>query len=243
MTNALPVVRSVVLGVVLTLSFAVLGICAHINFLTANGYGYYYYGVFTDLVWTESGSMGIAVSVITIVSLIALIAVDLLRSGAFTSMVIVELVWLSVLWVLWLSAASVIASWCGTGLCSDYSRGAEALCFLIWIILLGYTVTLLTFAIIGSKQGKKAWTSSVKDLQTPATGTDTDAESPKSQTLQYAHTGQTLPVHPQPGYPPQPIHPQSVPPQFVPPQSTSPVLTQNSTTSPAHTSFTYRAEV
>lgn len=37
------------------------------------------------------------------------IGVDFVRRGAFTSMVLVELVWTFILWVLWLAAAALAA--------------------------------------------------------------------------------------------------------------------------------------
>lgn len=72
-----------------------------------------------------------------------------------------------------------------TGLCSVFAKAAEALSFLIWIVrkhlpfssriftqllmsfpkVLGYTITLLTCAIIGSQKGQKTWTSSVKETK------------------------------------------------------------------------------
>lgn len=37
------------------------------------------------------------------------IGIDFLRRGAFTSMVLVELIWVFVLWVLWIAAAALAA--------------------------------------------------------------------------------------------------------------------------------------
>jgi len=107
-----------------------------------------------------------------------MIALDFTRRGAFTSMVIVELVWVLVLWILWISTAALASqenefqfgdgNSCGfedSGLstvCHEFSA-IEAFSFLAWIILLGYNITLLTFAIIGSTRGNRTWTSTVRD--------------------------------------------------------------------------------
>lgn len=163
-----PIARKVVLTLVLLLSFAVLGISANMNALAAAGYRY----VFHDVTWTVNATFGIVVAAINILSLIILITVDLIRTGVFTSMVIVELIWLSLLCALWAAAGGYTASFCAAGMCLGLSAAIEALCFINSFFLIGYTGCLLGFALSGSRKGLKTWTSSVQegDFFGPAPG-------------------------------------------------------------------------
>lgn len=53
------------------MSFAVLGLCAHVNALKDEGYYYYSY-LYDSLAWTENESLGIAAAVLTVLSIIVL---------------------------------------------------------------------------------------------------------------------------------------------------------------------------
>lgn len=109
---------------------------------------------------------------------------DLLSQGSIFSYIVVEIGWLSFLWVLWLSTGSY-AAWtdgelavafpgetnCVFGIfstsqtgqtCHDI-KGIMALSFLIWILLMSYTVTLLVLAIRAQARGKSVWTAGVRD--------------------------------------------------------------------------------
>ncbi|TFK56240.1 hypothetical protein OE88DRAFT_723214 [Heliocybe sulcata] len=114
---------------------------------------------------------------LTLLTLPVMIVLDMVRKGAFTSMVVFELAWLFVLWVLWLATAadaSYANSLTFAGGSCDYINpyvnkachefgAAQAFSYLTWIILMGYTVTLLVFAIIGQTRGNKVWLASVRD--------------------------------------------------------------------------------
>ncbi|EIW56535.1 uncharacterized protein TRAVEDRAFT_49360 [Trametes versicolor FP-101664 SS1] len=117
---------------------------------------------------------GIAVGVLNVVTVTVMLVVDYLRTGAFTSMVLVELIWISILWVLWLAEGALTANdtsavfqtcdFVSTLLnqaCNE-TRAIEAFAFITWLVLLAYTITLLTVALINASRGAPMWTSSVK---------------------------------------------------------------------------------
>ncbi|KAF8897152.1 hypothetical protein BD779DRAFT_1667168 [Infundibulicybe gibba] len=122
-------------------------------------------------------ALAIAVGLLTFFSVPAMILVDMTRKGAFTSMIVVELSWLSLLWVLWLAAAGLSAqantaifpAGCsprinrdGRTACHEF-KAIEAMSFLAWITLFLYTMTLLVNTLIVASRGRKVWTNSVRD--------------------------------------------------------------------------------
>jgi len=158
------IVRVVVLSVAVLFSIIVLGLAGDLTSTTEK-----YFNVALDY-----ASLGIASAVISMVTLPVLLVVDMLRTGAFTSMIVFELPCLFVLWVLWLTTAALaaqanqaIGSDCGllyvyfvTG-CHE-TQAIEGFAFLIWIMLIAYSVVVLVTAIIGSGRGLKTWTNSVR---------------------------------------------------------------------------------
>ncbi|OAX42674.1 hypothetical protein K503DRAFT_682873, partial [Rhizopogon vinicolor AM-OR11-026] len=119
--------------------------------------------------------LGMATSLLTIITVPIMLIVDFVRRGAFTSMVVVELVWLFILWVLWVAtAAEAIATsnfyfpaGCiyansANAYCTEL-QAVEAFAFLNFIMFFVYTKVLLVFSIIASSRGKNVWTSSVKE--------------------------------------------------------------------------------
>ncbi|KDQ65037.1 hypothetical protein JAAARDRAFT_28698 [Jaapia argillacea MUCL 33604] len=171
----MPIFRYVVFGATLFMAVIVLGTASDFLSTSERYLRSYYY--FTPV--------AIAAAAVTLITLPIMIVVDMTRKGAFTSRVIVELVWLTILWVFWLSTASYTA-WADSVVLSptcDYfnsivQRGCNewktvmAFSFLIWLTLMGYTITLLIFAIIGANRGNAVWSSSVSDnlFLTPVAG-------------------------------------------------------------------------
>lgn len=98
------------------------------------------------------------------------------RKGAFTSKIIVELPCLFIFSVLWLVVGGLTATWSGLlypfgcgGLlpgtaswCEQFSA-IEGLSFVTWIMLLAYTATLLTYAIIAHNRGNQVWNVGVNE--------------------------------------------------------------------------------
>jgi len=163
-------VRLVAFAVVLLFSIIVLGLSANVD-ATYN----------IDITFA---SLALAVAVITMVTMVPLIAVEFTRKGAFTSRVFVELIWVGILWVLWLASGAEAATLnVDPSLCSSSFLGSTgkticssilavtAFSFLNWIILMAWFVTLLVFSIIGNH-----WHNSVAD--TDLTKRDTSAAGP-----------------------------------------------------------------
>ncbi|PCH41334.1 hypothetical protein WOLCODRAFT_24673 [Wolfiporia cocos MD-104 SS10] len=119
--------------------------------------------------------LGIATSVLTVITVPAMLVVDLLNTGFFSSMILVELIWFFILWVLFLatggSAADSLSNYndqctfiyavVNNG-CYDV-QAVQAFAFLTWIFLMAYNVALLVIAIINWQRGNPIWTSSVKE--------------------------------------------------------------------------------
>jgi len=164
----LPLFRLVTFIATLVCAIIVLGLAAHLTSLTEEARGGYF--VFA--------AMAIAVAVLTIITLPVMIGVDFARRGAFTSMVLVELIWIFILWILWISAAALASQEdefvFGDGNSCDFAdsntatgchefAAIEAFSFLAWILLMGYNITLLVYAIIGHTRGSHTWFSTVGD--------------------------------------------------------------------------------
>jgi len=165
--NLPALVRIPVFGALLVFSLIVLGVDAHL----ISQASFTILGVHYSLApsWLK---LGVAVAVITIVSLVAILVMDLLRKGAVTSFISVELGWLGVLWVLWLATAAdtangvqcsgVIDGFDGS-ICGQ-AQAAEAFSFLAWLLLMAYWILLLVFAIIAATQGQPGiWMVNVAD--------------------------------------------------------------------------------
>ncbi|SJL01476.1 uncharacterized protein ARMOST_04798 [Armillaria ostoyae] len=186
----LPILRLTALVATLVFSIIVLGLSAHITYLTSTYYGAYF----------TFAAMSIATACLTLLTLPVMIAIDITRKGAFTSMVVVELSWLGVLWVLWLTSAALTAdanvntfvSGCGyindviNQACKEFNA-VEAFGFLNWLILLGYTITLIVFAIIAVNRGNSGvWTSSTTATDFFAKGAYGGASTVAPEKVNYA---------------------------------------------------------
>ncbi|GJE84953.1 MARVEL domain-containing protein [Phanerochaete sordida] len=165
-------------------------------------------------------ALAVAVPVLTLFTVPPMLVVDLLRRGAFTSMILVEVVWLGILWVLWLATAAYAAdqlggfggschsrfypSWWTTG-CSE-TQAITAFSFLIWLALLGYWIALVTIASISATRGAPGvWYASVRDAQFDPSTNKVDLTGAMGSA---EHKGEASPVAaaaalPQ-GYPPAP---------------------------------------
>ncbi|CCM03380.1 uncharacterized protein FIBRA_05510 [Fibroporia radiculosa] len=155
--------RLAIFAIVALFSLIVLGVAGNISSTLSSS---------DSAILTYVG-LGIATSVLTLLSIPAMLVVDLLMTGFFTSMILVELAWLSFLWILWLATGALVASdiapytSCNffykieVKICQE-SQAVEAFAFLNWILLLVYTVVLLVFTIISAQRGESIWTSSVK---------------------------------------------------------------------------------
>jgi len=185
----LSLVRLVVFGVAFVFAVIALGLAAGLTSLSEEFFDAY----------LNYAALTIATASLTIITLPAMIAIDFFRKGAFTSLVVVELSWLGLLWVLWLASGAAAADKnsvtfvSGCGYINDIldracreAAGIEAFTFLNWIILMGYTIVLLVLSIIGHTRGHKIWTSTVGEAPflAPAAGTTTAFTSEKPVSVQ-----------------------------------------------------------
>jgi hypothetical protein len=136
------------------------------------------------LFYYKFSALALSTGLMTILTVTPMFVIDMMRQGSFFSYIIVEISWLSFLWVLWLSSGSYAAwtdgqitdafpeeSSCDFGLFSvpgavqgcQEVKAIMAFSFLLWILLMGYTITLLVLAIRSQERGNAAWTTGVRD--------------------------------------------------------------------------------
>ncbi|KAJ6631873.1 hypothetical protein B0H10DRAFT_1771114, partial [Mycena sp. CBHHK59/15] len=125
-------------------------------------------------------ALGIATAVLTIATVPAMIALEIMRPGGATSMIAVEIPWFGFLWILWLStgAESAEASYlflagCGDAAADEFAdsialgacreiTALQAFSFLNWIILFFYTTALLVLSgVAASRKHAGVWKASV----------------------------------------------------------------------------------
>ncbi|KAH8999436.1 hypothetical protein EDB92DRAFT_1834129 [Lactarius akahatsu] len=200
----LPTARLIAFATVSLFSLIVLALSADLIALTEP---FFYY---------KFAALALATSIMTLFSVIPMFVVDIYRQGSVFSYIIVEIGWLSFLWVLWLSSGSY-AAWTDDQLsifgssCGDlnffgdntFSRGCgeikaiAAFSFLTWIILMGYTGVLLFLAIRAQERGHRVWKMSVREdtvLFEEAKSAGTPAQVP------------AIPASLPQSYPPVPTH-------------------------------------
>ncbi|CDO68776.1 hypothetical protein BN946_scf184989.g42 [Trametes cinnabarina] len=123
-------------GISVLCGIIVLSLGAHLTSLSEEYFESYY--IFAAL--------NIAVGGLTMLTIPVMVAIDFVRTGAITSMVLVELVWLSILWVLWIATAAYTADQTSEAfsacdfiypilnqVCNE-TRAMEAFGFLAWIV-------------------------------------------------------------------------------------------------------------
>jgi len=126
-------------------------------------------------------ALGLFTALITLLTVTPMLVVDMLRQGSFFSLIVVEIGWLSFLWVFWLACGSdaasidslLISGDANESSCSGFTgvlaetcgeiKAIMAFSFLSWILLLAYSITLLVLAIRAHQRGNPAWTTSVRD--------------------------------------------------------------------------------
>ncbi|KAK7471059.1 hypothetical protein VKT23_002474 [Stygiomarasmius scandens] len=162
-----------ILSTLILFALVVLGLDAHLISLSEE---------FFDLFVAFEG-LGVASAVLTILTVPVMIIVDFVRRGAFTSMVVVELVWLGILWVLWLATGAKtvddfnILYPVGCDTLSEFTRSTTlisacremqavtAFSFLSWAVLMIYWVTLLIASIVALSRGNsRVWFSSAGEM-------------------------------------------------------------------------------
>ncbi|KAF5369956.1 hypothetical protein D9758_001411 [Tetrapyrgos nigripes] len=132
---------------------------------------------------STKGAAGLAVAtaVITLVSVPAMLIIDMIRRGAVSSLVVTELAGLGLLWVLWLATGADNVDQFNTGFpegCDVLGRlgprfhdlqvicrelqAVSAFGFLNWLMLVGYWSVLLVCSLIAANRGEsRIWFTSV----------------------------------------------------------------------------------
>jgi hypothetical protein len=161
---------------VTSLFFSVIVICLSADLISA-----------TSPLYFQFSGLALATGLLTVLTVTPMFVVDMFRQGSFFSWVLVEISWLGFLWVLWLSSGSY-AAWTNDQLLLDQSscnfgflgigdvdgletasrscheiKAIMAFSFLVWLMVLGYTATLLILAIRAHERGHSAWKTSVRD--------------------------------------------------------------------------------
>jgi len=170
--NTLSIVRVVTFAT--TILFALIVMCISASLIALTEPFFYY----------KFAALSLSTSLLTMFTVIPMFVIDKHRQGSVFSYIVVEISWLSFLWVLWLSSGSYAAwtdgqiidafpneSSCDFGLFSVQGavqgcqeiKAIMAFSFLSWIILMGYTVTLLVLAIRAQERGNSAWNTGVRD--------------------------------------------------------------------------------
>jgi len=159
-------------------------------------------GVFTtDTLSTSFAALAIATGLLTILTLPVMLTLSVIRKGAFTSMIAVEIGWTSFLWVMWLavgasSASVVLFDIYGIFFTSPVQSAITAFGFLTWILLTFYTILLTTLTFRQQFRGNVVWTGEVTETDFTAPGGNSQVvyESKATPTSQYPPTGTSVPV-------------------------------------------------
>lgn len=214
----IPLLRVIVFSSTALLSLGVLGICAHVLWLT-QGYTNSYLAF---------APFGTATAAVTAVSLPLFLILGRSKSRIFTSVVLFEIIWFFILWILWVATAGTTVAarawffpygcFSGDSICYEITA-MEAFAFLNFFAVFIYYDVLFLYAIICAIRGRSIWTLSVREAAssgviTPAVPMN-QAQYPQQFAPQYAqYPGAPAPA-PSPGaYPsaaPQPYYPQQAP--------------------------------
>jgi hypothetical protein len=197
-SSAINITRFVIIGVVLAFSLGVLAVGAHILAVV---------NVVADPITLDFVNLAIAISALTVVTMVPMLIISILRKGAFVNYVAVEFTWLSILWILWLASAGlstndvtyspscnfVFVVRTGTIACQE-PLILQGFAWVNWIILFGYTILLLVLAIIQQVRGNSVWIKSINEVDLFAPRRLTPEQIAAEQKYGPAHPFQLRPV-------------------------------------------------
>ncbi|KAF9226955.1 hypothetical protein BS17DRAFT_814852 [Gyrodon lividus] len=163
----IPLLRTIIFSLVTIFALVILGICAHIEYLISGYTGAH----------LAFAAFGLAAACVTVVSLPLLLLLGNLRRGNFTSMIIFEIIWFFILWVMWIGTAGdtvvdrafyfpdgcIYDAYPTTNqICYEFTV-VEAFAFLNFLCVFVYYDVILLYAIINAIRGKGIWTASVQE--------------------------------------------------------------------------------
>ncbi|KAF8485100.1 hypothetical protein DFH94DRAFT_679586 [Russula ochroleuca] len=165
--KVLSLVRMVTFGTTMLFSFIVLALSAdYVSLVPVSTYNHF-------------AALALFTALTTLLTVTPMLVIDMFRQGSFLSYIVVEIAWLSILWVFWLSCGSDAASFDSLLIsaspaessCAGFSgvlaetcgeiKAIMAFSFLSWILLMAYTIVLLVLAIRAHQRGNSAWTTSM----------------------------------------------------------------------------------
>ncbi|KAG9317899.1 hypothetical protein JVU11DRAFT_2128 [Chiua virens] len=219
----LPLFRVIIFTLISLFSLVVLGICAHIEYLASP-----YSGTDTEI-YLSFAAVGIGAACLTLVSLPLFLVLGSLRTRrVFTSMILFEIIWFFILWVLWVGTAAdtvfgkayIYPDGCiysdypqANSVCDEFTA-VEAFAFLNFFAAFIYYDVIILYAIINAIRGTGVWTTSVKEAanRTPSA---VNPGVPMGQPMYNATPAAQYGAFPSNIPPAQPynVYPQQVPPQ------------------------------
>ncbi|KAH7921086.1 hypothetical protein BV22DRAFT_980762, partial [Leucogyrophana mollusca] len=145
-------------------AIVVLGISAHIEYLVS---GY-------QSVYLSFAAIGLAAGAVTALSLPLFLVLARRKTKVFTSMIVFEIVWGFLLWLLWVATAGdsaaakayyfpegcIYRSQITNQICYEFTV-VEGFSFVIFFAVFIYYDTLVLYSIINAIRGKGVWTSTV----------------------------------------------------------------------------------
>ncbi|KIL67253.1 hypothetical protein M378DRAFT_58682, partial [Amanita muscaria Koide BX008] len=196
----LPIIPLTHLGTVCFFSLIVLGVSAHLIFVTEQVGIYFTFTAFA-----------IAIAALTLITLPLFLIIGFVRKGALFNYIIVEIGVLGLFWVLWLATASFTADQlvllpinCDFNYSDCHEpQAVNAFSWLNWLILTAYWPFLLVMAIIQQNRGNPVWTKSVGEVNMFAPGVVVATQVyPPQQQQPVMYSPQPMQQQPQMGYPP-----------------------------------------
>jgi len=184
--SIIPLARLVAFGLVSLFSLVIFALSAHIHAFT--------HKIFFGVGYFTFAALSLATAILSLLTLPAMVVIDNKRKGAVSSMIVTELSWLGLLWVLWLAAGGLGAE--ATGVvwpsgCGYKDSGVDTLCrefpavtalsFFCWIILFAYTMTILVLTLMAGSRGHSLWYTPVSkaDFFAPAAPAPETAPAPQ----------------------------------------------------------------
>uniref|UniRef100_A0A0W0G478 MARVEL domain-containing protein n=1 Tax=Moniliophthora roreri TaxID=221103 RepID=A0A0W0G478_MONRR len=217
----LPVFRLATLITTLVFAVVILGLNAHLTWITNSYFGGYF----------SFAALSIATAILTILTLPVMIWLELSSKGkgAFIALIITELIWLGILWVLWLASAAkaaddnsaifpdgcnFIVSYIDTT-CREFAA-IVAFNFLTWFALSAYTVTVLVLSILSAKRGNPVWFFTVREGLVNNDGQKDPEANGQTKPAPLVAKKQLAPASPQAQVPDPPVPDIALPPPLSP---------------------------
>ncbi|TFK19676.1 hypothetical protein FA15DRAFT_674228 [Coprinopsis marcescibilis] len=164
--------------------------------------------------------LGFATGLLTLLTIVPMYWIGVKRTGAVTSLIVVEYPWFCLLWILWIASAASAASAASVldGISNNLAESLHpvtaalaALAFIGWLIIMGYSIYLAVYVVKArlATGSNEVWLSSVDTYDWDAAlGGGAAGKGVKTEGVVVTPVITTAPQFPD-QYPPQ--HPQYQP--------------------------------